>query len=113
MDGSLVPSGWTGRDKDLNWCNRCSCNEGSLLCTKHSCAHRQLEELSNEESEELRKELADVQRRREKLREILQLRTGQKVNDDVAPEYQYARQLKHQELMDNAELHEMRHPRRT
>ena len=35
--GTVVADGWTGNDEGSNDCNTCTCNDGSLGCTKIGC----------------------------------------------------------------------------
>ena len=36
-NGELVPSGWSGFDNGLNYCNSCFCENGILSCTELAC----------------------------------------------------------------------------
>ena len=36
-DGTIVPNGWSGQGVLDNWCNLCSCQDGTLGCTEQAC----------------------------------------------------------------------------
>ena len=36
-DGTVVPHGWSGPGAGDNWCNKCSCADGALACTRATC----------------------------------------------------------------------------
>ena len=36
-DGTIVENGWSGSGTGDNWCNSCSCENGSLSCTEMAC----------------------------------------------------------------------------